>query len=416
MNLEKPELLVKDKTASANSKTEQSLITNKTKEQYKLLDQAQQSLFDQLKNIRTFLLFGSGQLKGVFPKKEDFLTSIRFLLKKHPSLLRKVILHLLKNKPAIFRMLSIFPKPLTKEILDLLYQEKIKDVLLYWNDILKILPGLTKRFNRTALEDFFYYQALLYAPKTASGLFSTSKCLSFLLQELCKKENLNAVNLLHNINDHHKNGKLNSKADWNKMTPKLFELMEDQFEKNQQKEKWNMESTNDDLKDNAVYINNAGLSVIAPFLPRYFKMLDMLEDDQFKNEEMAIRGVHLLQYIATDQNETAEHFLAFNKILCGLSLSTPVPKGIELTETEEKITSEMLNAILNHWQQMGTSTIEGLRGGFIIRDGRLKWEEEGYWNLDVEKKSFDVIMKSLPWSISIINFPWLENRIQVVWT
>lgn len=51
-----------------------------------------------------------------------------------------------------------------------------------------------------------------------------------------------------------------------------------------------MEAVEDHL-----FINNAGLVILPPFLPRYFESLDMLEDQQFKNEEMAARAVLLLQ-------------------------------------------------------------------------------------------------------------------------
>jgi hypothetical protein len=184
--------------------------------------------------------------------------------------------------------------------------------------------------------------------------------------------------------------------------------------KNQQIKR-DMKTTGEEGKDSALYINNAGLAVIAPFFIRYFDMLGMISDGKFKEKEMAKRAVHLMQYGATGLNETAEPFLTFNKILCGLPLSTPVPKSIELTEKEKKTTTEMMTAILGHWKGMGTTSIEGLRENFLMREGKLEWQKEGYWSLNVEKKSYDILMKSLPWSISIINYPWMDSRIQVEW-
>jgi len=176
-----------------------------------------------------------------------------------------------------------------------------------------------------------------------------------------------------------------------------------------------MKNNDQNMNDDILYINNAGLVVIAPFFSRYFDMLGMLQDGHFVDEEAAIRAVHLLQYIATGQTETEEPLLVFNKILCGLPTNIPVPKGIELTEEERTTTEEMLQAILGHWTALGTTTVEGLRGSFIIRDGKLEWHPSGYWNLDVEKKAYDILMQSLPWSISIVNPSWMEHRIQVTW-
>lgn len=164
-----------------------------------------------------------------------------------------------------------------------------------------------------------------------------------------------------------------------------------------------------------IYVNNAGLSVIAPFLSKYFEMLGMLEQDQFLDQETAARGVLLLNYIATGQTEAPESYLALNKLLCGLSLDTPVPTSIEITEHEEQVTSEMLMAILGQWKKMETSTIESLRASFLIRDGKLDMNDEDYYSLDVEKKAFDILLNSLSWSISTMNFPWMKTAIKVIW-
>ena len=96
-------------------------------------------------------------------------------------------------------------------------------------------------------------------------------------------------------------------------------------------------------------------------------------------------------------------------------MDTPVPKGIKMTTTEKKITEDMMNAIVIHLKAMGTKNLDALRGGFLVREGKLEWHEDGYWNLDVEKKSYDIMMQNMPWSISIINHPWMKNRIQVTW-
>jgi hypothetical protein len=265
------------------------------------------------------------------------------------------------------------------------------------------------------LTEFFNYQVLVYFNQTRSGLFSVEKFLANLLLGLAKNENINPIILLQKIKESVHGGEVSIKASWPKIIPSLFQLFEGHLQKEHQQIKWDLESTGEEGKEMALYVNNAGLAVIAPFFARYFDVLGMISDGQFKDKEMAVRAVHLMQFVATGQNETAEPFLTFNKILCGLPLRTPVPKRIELTDKEKQTTKEMMAAILGHWKGMGTTSIEGLRGGFLIREGKLEWQNEGYWNLDVEKKSYDILMKSLPWSISIINYSWMENRIQVIW-
>jgi hypothetical protein len=73
-----------------------------------------------------------------------------------------------------------------------------------------------------------------------------------------------------------------------------------------------------------------------------------------------------------------------------------------------------LNAILQNWDKMSTSTIDNLRGSFILRDGLLL-EQEEHWSLEVESKGFDIILSFLPWTISIISLPWMEKRLEVDW-
>src|SRR5690606_887113 len=67
-----------------------------------------------------------------------------------------------------------------------------------------------------------------------------------------------------------------------------------------------------------IYINNAGLVLLHPFIPTYFNRLGMIEKGDFISEEARHRAVHLLQYLVygTDQHE--EHELVLNKILCNM--------------------------------------------------------------------------------------------------
>jgi len=63
---------------------------------------------------------------------------------------------------------------------------------------------------------------------------------------------------------------------------------------------------------------DAGLIILWPFLPRFFRSLGLLEDKQFVDEAAAHRAAGLLQYLADGQPEAPEYLLIFNKILCGL--------------------------------------------------------------------------------------------------
>lgn len=166
--------------------------------------------------------------------------------------------------------------------------------------------------------------------------------------------------------------------------------------------------------EESLYINNSGLIILAPYFSRYFEMLNMLEGKTFRSEEDAIRGALLLEYLASGRTDVAEHELVFNKILCGLDLSTPIPTTIELTEQETEISQQMLNAVLQNWDKMSNSTVENLRGSFLLREGLLN-EHSEHWSLKVSSAGYDIILSFLPWTISLISLPWVNKRLQTEW-
>jgi hypothetical protein len=174
------------------------------------------------------------------------------------------------------------------------------------------------------------------------------------------------------------------------------------------------QSKNVTIMDTSISLNNAGLVIVAPYLPRYFETLEMLDGQVFRDQAAAERAVHLLQYLASGQTETPEHLLVFNKILCGQPLDMPVPPGIALSETEADLSESMLNAVIQNWEIMKNSSIQNLQGTFLLREGRLE-EEDERWMLHVDHKAYDITLEYLPWTIALIKLPWMEKRVDVEW-
>ena len=161
-------------------------------------------------------------------------------------------------------------------------------------------------------------------------------------------------------------------------------------------------------------IKNAGIVIISPYLERFFQMLELTEKGIFKSEGDAIRAVHLLQYLVTGSDETPEYELPLNKILCGINLSIPIPLQIELTDKEKEIADSMLNGVMQNWKKLKSSSIDALREGFFIRNGFLD-EKDDFWELEVEKKTIDILLKSLPWGFGMVKLPWMSKRMNVNW-
>jgi hypothetical protein len=166
--------------------------------------------------------------------------------------------------------------------------------------------------------------------------------------------------------------------------------------------------------DDAVYIFNAGLVILHPYLSRYFDVLGLMEGREFRDEESADRAVHLLQYLATRQTETPEYMLVLNKILCGLPVDMPVTPGIIMTDNEVEVSESLLRGVLQNWKRMENSSIDNLSGAFLVREGRLI-EKEDRWSLHVKSRAYDILLEFMPWGFSRIKLSWMPKRIDVEW-
>ena len=166
--------------------------------------------------------------------------------------------------------------------------------------------------------------------------------------------------------------------------------------------------------DDAVYVFNAGLVILHPYLSRYFDVLGLMEGKEFRDEESADRAVHLLQYLATRQTETPEYMLVLNKILCGLPVDMPVTPGIIMTDNEVEVSESLLRGVLQNWKRMENSSIDNQSGAIQVREGRLI-EKEDRWSLHVKSRAYDILLEFMPWGFSRIKLSWMPKRLDVEW-
>lgn len=165
-------------------------------------------------------------------------------------------------------------------------------------------------------------------------------------------------------------------------------------------------------------VKNAGLVLVSSYIPLLFQRLGLVEalgKKENPDHTAAYNAVHYLQYIVTGFCNTGEHLLTLNKLLCGVPLLCPVPGEIEMPDTHKTLISEMLLAIIGHWAAIGTCSINGFRGNWLVRDGLLT-EQNDKWELTVEKRSYDILMNKSPFSFSIIKYPWMAMPLHVNWS
>lgn len=162
-----------------------------------------------------------------------------------------------------------------------------------------------------------------------------------------------------------------------------------------------------------IYIENAGLVLLHPFFPQFFSALKVVEGSTVTEPE---RALCLLHFLATGQPIAPEYQLVLPKILCNQPLTSPVDTPVQLTITEQVEAEALLNAVINHWNVLKSTSIDGLRGTFILRAGKLTLRDDGDWLLQVENQSFDILLNQLPWGFGAVKLPWMTSMLWVEWT
>ncbi|MEM9024020.1 MAG: contractile injection system tape measure protein, partial [Bacteroidota bacterium] len=171
----------------------------------------------------------------------------------------------------------------------------------------------------------------------------------------------------------------------------------------------------EELPTDALFVANAGLVLLWPYLTRYLAQLELLQAQEFKSAKAARRAVHLLQHLVTGKQEKVPEFeLVLNKVLCGLDTADPMENRIRFKKAEIELSGSLLDGVIQHWSALGNTSVEGLRNSFLMREGKLSFGED-HWLLQVEQRGWDVLLDRLPWSISRVKLPWMEHQLIVNW-
>jgi hypothetical protein len=163
-----------------------------------------------------------------------------------------------------------------------------------------------------------------------------------------------------------------------------------------------------------IYIENAGLVLLHPFLSTLFDRTGLVKNGEFVNDEAKFRAPHLLQYLVNFEQESPEQALILNKILCGIDYQEAITSGVVLTELEIEIANELLYVVTQQWEKLKNTSINGLQETFLQRSGSLSLSSEG-WTLVVENKAYDVLLQTLPWGLSFIKNSLMTEPIFVEW-
>lgn len=164
----------------------------------------------------------------------------------------------------------------------------------------------------------------------------------------------------------------------------------------------------------ALYIDNAGVVILHPFLRSFFERLGLLEDKQFKDLAARQRAIGLLQYVVSEDPSPPEYLLPLHKVLCGLELDEMFDFGPPVTDAEAEECNNLLTAVIANASILKNMSVNGLRSTFLLRHGVLS-SRDGAWLLRVERETYDVVLDRLPWTLQWVKLPWMDVPLRVEW-
>lgn len=179
--------------------------------------------------------------------------------------------------------------------------------------------------------------------------------------------------------------------------------------------KLNKQTNEEELeKGQSIFLPFTGLVLMAPFLKSMFEALNLLANNDFKTKADQEKAVHLLYYMCTGKTQPDEIATTFFKLVCDMKMHYPIRKNVVLLDKEKVEVNTCLQAAINHWKVLKSTSPEGLRDGFLQRSGKIE-QKEDHWKLIVESKTIDILLKDIPWSFSIVKLPWMSKMIFVDW-
>jgi hypothetical protein len=168
-------------------------------------------------------------------------------------------------------------------------------------------------------------------------------------------------------------------------------------------------------EEEGIFIRHAGLVLLHPFLPAFMAQMGLLHPDgRWKNPAAQERGLWLSQYLVSGEEELEEPDIFLNKLLCGVPMEQPVERRWVPLPEEVREAEQLLGQVIGHWTALKGISIAGLRTNFLLREGKLLHQEEA-WLLQVEQRTWDVLLGFLPWGIGYIKTPWMEERLVTEW-
>ncbi|GEM_PF-2460381 len=166
------------------------------------------------------------------------------------------------------------------------------------------------------------------------------------------------------------------------------------------------------IPEEGAHIGQAGLVLIASFLPAFLKNVGYVDD---KGQLLSQKLVPiLLHYLATGEIEAPEWKLTLPKILAGLYPGQHCETKITKNKKLDRQIDDLLQSIIGHWKELKKTSPEGLRNTFLIREGKLH-DKNGFYYLYVREQTVDILLAYVSWNYQTIKLDWMKQILFVEW-
>ena len=406
-------VLKKSKESSKEELNIQEELINEINFSQQAEELSKKEALDNIDLIDYYLEIGSINFENKYFTKNDLYQILLKSIKEAELRTKKMVFEWVKSKLKLNRLMDIIPKDKSQVLIDLIHSELSKNLILFSKSMEQVLQAPLERLLSLKSQRDLQIKIIQYWLKKSIYLDSPFQLIVHLFDEVLENEKMTSADFFQEF----RSTDFEYPLETNNFIYSLKRTYDNY--KNQLSEedilKQEDEVIEQDQDDSdTIIIQNAGLIILWPFFYRLFDKCGYLIDRKFKDDLSIQKGILLMQYLVTGSLKTNENELVLNKILCGVAQRTPIDVKIDIDDIEIEMCDSLLKGVLQNWQKLGNSSVATLRETFLIREGILTRNELDY-NLDIVKETFDMLLDTIPWNISMIQTTFMENRIIVDW-
>ena len=164
-----------------------------------------------------------------------------------------------------------------------------------------------------------------------------------------------------------------------------------------------------------LYVEDAGLVILWPFLDRFFLRVGLLDDERrFIDEPASMQAIALLAQLASEDPDPPEFTLPLAKLLVGRSPTDSFTLARPLAGPHIDECERLLAAVIAHATILRDMPVASFRATFLRRPAALT-TRDGAWTLQVEARTHDLVLARFPWAWSWVKLPWMPDPLRVEW-